>query len=52
MEEYSVKDLGKRIRTARKAKQKTQDEVAAAIGVNNSMPYSAEHNARSHNVTA
>ncbi len=34
MEEYSLKDLGKRIQAARKAKHKTQDEVATAIGVN------------------
>ncbi len=34
MKEYGLKDLGKRIQTARKAKNKTQDDVAAAIGVN------------------
>lgn len=31
--EYDLKELGKRIQTARKSKKKTQDDVAHAIGV-------------------
>ncbi len=30
---YDLKELGKRIQTARKSKKKTQDDVAQAIGV-------------------
>jgi transcriptional regulator with XRE-family HTH domain len=33
MEEYNLSELGKRIKAARKAKKKTQEDVAAAIGV-------------------
>jgi transcriptional regulator with XRE-family HTH domain len=33
MNEFSLQELGTRIKTARKAKKKTQDEVAEAIGV-------------------
>ncbi len=33
MEEFDLSELGRRIKTARKAKKKTQDEVAHAIGV-------------------
>ncbi len=33
MEEFTLRDLGKRIKAARKAKKKTQDDVAYAIGV-------------------
>jgi len=33
MEEYNLSELGKRIKAARKAKKKTQDDVAHAIGV-------------------
>lgn len=34
MKEFSLNKLGQRIKVARKAKNKTQDEVAHAIGVN------------------
>ena len=33
MEEFNLRELGKRIKAARKAKKKTQDDVAHAIGV-------------------
>lgn len=33
MEDYSLGELGTRIKVARKARKKTQDEVAEAIGV-------------------
>jgi transcriptional regulator with XRE-family HTH domain len=33
MEEFNLSELGKRIKTARKARKKTQDEVAQTIGV-------------------
>lgn len=33
MERYTLNELGKRIKAARKAKKKTQDDVAEAIGV-------------------
>lgn len=33
MEEFSLSELGKHIQIARKAKKKTQDDVAQAIGV-------------------
>jgi transcriptional regulator with XRE-family HTH domain len=33
MEEFGLQDIGKRIQAARKAKKKTQDEVAAAVGL-------------------
>ena len=33
MEKYNLNELGKRIKIARKAKKKTQDEVAQAIGI-------------------
>ena len=34
VKEYNLHELGKRIKAARKAKKKTQNEVAEAIGVN------------------
>jgi len=33
MPEHNLNDLGKRIKAARKAKERTQDEVADAIGI-------------------
>ena len=33
MEEFNLRELGKRIQAARKAKKKTQDDVAQAIRV-------------------
>ncbi len=33
MEEFSLQDIGKHIQAARKAKKKTQDEVAEAVGL-------------------